>query len=421
MIDIEVFRDSPERVKESERRRGNDSSRVDEVVELDKLWREKLQELEQKQQRRNEVGDEIAERKRSGDDAEQLIDEMQELKQEIDELEDRVDELKEQRDEERYRVGNLLHEEVPEGEGEDDNVELRTWNLGERKEDSELAADILDRHDLLSSQKAAEVSGERAYYLDSKLFRLNQALINFASDHISDRGFDVYQVPFMLEEEAISAAVDMEAFEEQLYQVNENGRYLIATAEHSLAAKYMDTVIEEELPLRLGGFSTNFRREAGKHGKQTRGLWRVHQFEKVEQFVFCRPDNHLDLLEETLENAEDIMKALELPYRVVDICDGDVSDKTFKQYDIEVWRPPLGEYGEVGSYGSCTDYQSREYGTKYFEDGERRTPYTVYATALASSRIITALFENHFEDGELYIPEALREYMGGIESVKLSS
>jgi seryl-tRNA synthetase len=413
MIRIEVFRDSPERVKESERRRGNDPSRVDEVVELDELWRKKLQELEQKQQRRNEVGDEIAERKRNGKDAEQLIDEMQELKQEIDELENRVDELKGQRDEERYRVGNLLHEDVPSGDGEDDNVELRTWNLGERKEDSELAADILDRHDLLSSQKAAEVSGERAYYLDPKLFRLNQALINFASDHISDRGFDVYQVPFMLEEEAISAAVDMEAFEEQLYQVNENGRYLIATAEHSLAAKYMDTVIEEELPLRLGGFSTNFRREAGKHGKQTRGLWRVHQFEKVEQFVFCRPDNHLDLLKETLENAEEIMKALELPHRVVDICDGDISDKTFKQYDIEVWRPPLGEYGEVGSYGSCIDYQSREYGTKYFEDGERRTPYTVYATALASSRIIT------FEDGELYIPETLREYLGGSESLVL--
>jgi seryl-tRNA synthetase len=392
---------------------------VDEVVELDELWRKKLQELEQKQQRRNEVGDEIAERKRNGDDAEHLIDEMQELKQEIDELEDRVDELKEQRDEERYRVGNLLHEDVPSGDGEGDNLELRIWNPGERKEDSELAADILDRHDLLSSQKAAEVSGERAYYLDSKLFRLNQALINFASDHISERGFDVYQVPFMLEEEAISAAVDMEAFEEQLYQVNENGRYLIATAEHSLAAKYMDTVVEEELPLRLGGFSTNFRREAGKHGKQTRGLWRVHQFEKVEQFVFCRPENHLELLQETLENAEEIMKALELPYRVVDICDGDISDKTYRMYDIEVWRPPLGEYGEVGSYGSCTDYQSREYGTKYFEDGERRTPYTVYATALASSRIITALFENHFEDGELHIPEPLREYLGGTESLTL--
>jgi seryl-tRNA synthetase len=419
MIDIDVFRDNPERVKESERRRGSDPSRVDEIVELDGLWRDKLQELEQKQQRRNEVGDEIAERKRNGEDAEQLIDEMQGLKQEIDTLEDRVDELKEQRDEERYRVGNLLHEDVPSGDGEEDNVQIRTWNPGDRREESELGADILDRYDLLSGQKAAEVSGERAYYLDPKLFKLNQALINFASDFISDRGFDVYQVPFMLEEEAISAAVDIEAFREQLYQVNENGRYLIATAEHSLAAKYMDTVIEEELPLRLGGFSTNFRREAGKHGKQTRGLWRVHQFEKVEQFVFCRPENHLDILQETLENAEDIMKELELPYRVVEKCVGDMPDKAFQEFDIEVWRPPLGEYGEVGSYGSCTDYQSREYATKYFENGERRTPYTVYATALASSRIITALFENHFEDGELYIPEALREYLGGRSVIAL--
>jgi len=419
MIDIERFRENSEEVKQSESRRGNDPSRVEEVVELDELWRKKLQELEQKQQQRNEVGDEIAGRKQDGDDAEQLIEEMQGLKDEIDGLEDRVDELKERRDKERRRVGNLLHGDVPEGGGEEDNVELRAWDPGERREDSELAADILDRHDLLSSGKAAEVAGERAYYLSPELFRLNQALIQFASDFISEQGFDVYQVPYMLEEEAIAAAVDMEAFEDQLYQVNENGRYLIATAEHSLAAKYMDDAIEEDLPLRLGGFSTNFRREAGKHGKETRGLWRVHQFEKVEQFVFCRPENHLDILYETLENAEEIMKALELPYRVVEICDGDISDKTYRMFDIEVWRPPLGEYGEVGSYGSCTDYQSREYGTKYFEEGERRTPYTVYATAAATSRLITALFENHFEDGELYIPEALRDYLGGEKHLSL--
>ncbi|MFB6100747.1 MAG: aminoacyl--tRNA ligase-related protein, partial [Candidatus Nanohalobium sp.] len=298
--------------------------------------------------------------------------------------------------------------------------EVRSWEPEEgRKEDSRLAADVLEENNLLSAEKATEVGGERAYYLDPQLFQLSQALINFTVDFLKEREFGVYQVPYMLEEESISAAVDLETFEDTLYQVNENERYLIGTAEHALAAKYQGEVIEEDLPLKLGGFSTNFRREAGKHGKQTRGLWRVHQFEKVEQFVFCKPENHLDILEETLENAEEIMQKLGLPYQVVDICDGDISNKTFKQYDIEVWRPPLGEYGEVGSYGSCTDYQAREFETQYWRDGERETPYTVYATALVPQRIMTAIIENNMEEEGVKIPEPLQDYMGGQEYLKL--
>ncbi|MFB6208774.1 MAG: serine--tRNA ligase [Candidatus Nanohaloarchaea archaeon] len=420
MLDIDLFRQNPEEIRESQRKRGEDPEKVDEVVEVDREWREKLQELESLQQERNTVGDEIAEAKQKGKDASEKIERMQQLKQKIDELEDEVKQLKERRDNLRYQIGNLLHESVPEGEGEEDNPEVRSWEPeGGRKEDSKLAAHIMEEQNLLSSEKATEVGGERAYYLSPKLIQLSQALINFSIDFLEERGFGVYQTPYMLEEESISAAVDLETFEEQLYQVNENDRYLIGTAEHALAAKYQNEVIEEELPLKLGGFSTNFRREAGKHGQQTRGLWRVHQFEKVEQFVFCKPENHLDILEETLSNAEDIMKQLGLPYRVVDICDGDISNKTFKQYDIEVWRPPLGEYGEVGSYGSCTGYQSREFNTQFREGGNRKTPYTVYATGLVPQRIITAIFENNQEEEGIKIPEPLRDYMGGKEYIRL--
>lgn len=420
MISIEVFRDNPGRIKDSELRRGNNPEKVDEVVEKDEQWRERLQELEKLQQERNRVGDEIAELKQNGEDADEKIERMSEVKDRIKQLEEEVKELKDERDELRYRIGNLLHDSVPEGEGEEDNPEVRTWNPESgRPEDSELAADILERNDALSSEKAAEVGGERAYFLDPALMKLSQALINFSIDFLSDRDFGVYQVPYMLEERSIAAAVDLETFEEQLYQVNDNGRYLIGTSEHALAAKYQDEVIEEDLPLKLGGFSTNFRKEAGKHGKQTRGIWRVHQFEKVEQFVFCRPENHLEILEETLGNAEDIMKELGLPYRVVDICDGDISNKTFKQYDIEVWRPPLDEYGEVGSYGSCTDYQAREFETQYREEGERKVPYTIYATALVPQRIMTAIIENNQTENGVRIPEALQSYMGGQEYLEL--
>ncbi|QKQ98691.1 serine--tRNA ligase [Candidatus Nanohaloarchaea archaeon] len=420
MIAIEVFRDNPEEIKDAQRRRGKDPEKVDKVVELDREWREKLQELESLQQERNEVGDKIAELKQEGEDASDKIERMQEVKQRISELEDEVDDLKEERDEVRYQVGNLLADDVPEGEGEEDNPELRTWEPEEgMKEDSKLAADFLEENDLLSAEKATEVGGERAYYLSPELLQLSQALINFSIDFLKEKDFGVYQVPYMLEEKSISAAVDLETFEDQLYQVNENDRYLIGTAEHALAAKYQGEVIEQDLPLKLGGYSTNFRREAGKHGKQTRGLWRVHQFEKVEQFAFCKPENHLDILQETLGNAEEIMQELGLPYRVVDICDGDISNKTFKQYDIEVWRPPLGEYGEVGSYGSCTDYQAREFDTRYREQGDRKVPYTVYATGLVPQRIITAIIENNMTEKGVKIPEALQDYMGGKEYLEV--
>ncbi len=420
MLDIQLFRENPEKIKESQKRRGKDPEKVDEVIELDEEWREKLQKLQSLQEESNEVGDEIAELKKNGEDASDKIERMQEVKEKISKLEDEVEELEDERDEVRYQIANLLHESVPEGEGEEDNPEIRKWEPEKGKEEeSELAADIIERENMLMSEKAAEVGGERAYYLTTDLLRLNQALTSFALDFIRDKGFELYQTPFMLEEDAISAAVDMEAFEDQLYQVNENGRYLIATAEHALAAMKKDEVIDEELPLKLGGFSTNFRREAGKHGKQTRGLWRVHQFEKVEQFVFCKPENHLDHLEQMLKNAEGIMQELELPYRVVDICDGDIGDKTYKQYDIEVWRPPLGEYGEVGSYGSCIDYQTNKLGTKYFEDGDRERPHTVYATALANPRIITAIIENNQTEEGIKIPEALQPYMNGQKTIEI--
>lgn len=420
MINIEVFRDNPDKIKESQKRRGQEPERVDKVVELDQKWRKNLQKLEELQQKRNTVGDEIADLKRSGEPTNQKIEKMQQLKKEIKDFEEKVKRLKEDRDTERYRVGNLLADDVPPGEGEEDNPEVRNWEPKTGKnEDSRLAADILEEYDLLSSEKAVEVGGERAYYLDPELMKLSQALINFSIDFLDERGFGVYQVPYMLEEKSISAAVDLETLREQIYQIKDNGRYLIGTSEHGLAAKYQEEVIEEDLPIKIGGFSTNFRREAGKHGKQTRGIWRVHQFEKVEQFVFCKPENHLNILEETLKNGEDIMKELDLPYRVVDICDGDISNKTFKQYDIEVWRPPLKEYGEVGSYGSCTDYQAREFETKYRQKGERKTPYTVYATAIVPQRIITAIIENNQTENGIKIPEVLQSYMGGQEYLEL--
>ncbi len=421
MLDIELFRENPEKIKESEKRRDKDVSRVDRVVELDQEWREKLQKLEDLRAERNTVGDEIAELKQEGKDAEEKIEKMSKVKQRIEELEEEVEELKEERDEVRYRIGNIVHESVPKGEDEDDNVELRTWEPEEgKREEADLSADLLKDSNLVETEKATEVAGDRAYYLKRDLVRMNWALQQFAMDLLIEQDYIPHQTPYYLEQEAMEAAAELEDFHEQLYKLDREDKYLIATSEQTLAALQFDEIIEpQELPLKYAGFSTNFRREAGKHGTQTRGIWRVHQFEKIEQFVFCDPENSWKLHEELLDNAEEVLQELELPYRVVNVCTGDLGDTPAKKYDIEVWRPPLEEYGEIVSCSNCTDYQARKLGTRIRRSGGNQTAHTLNATALATSRAISAIVENHQSDRGIEIPEALQPYMGGQEYIEI--
>jgi seryl-tRNA synthetase len=418
MLDIELFRDNPETIKKSEQRRGKDPEKVDEVVELDKEWRKTLQELQDLQETRNSVGDEIAELKQNGESAEEKIEKMQEVKQRISELENKVKELKEQRDDLRYQVGNILHDSVPSGENEEDNKEIKTWEPEEKKDDARLAADIIEENDLVETEKAAELAGERAYYLKGDLFRLNQALIQFSMDLLREKGFTPMQTPYMLKHKPMAAAAELEDFEEQLYKIEDEDKYLIATSEQTLATFHLDEILQpDELPKKYAGFSTNFRQEAGKHGQQTRGIWRVHQFEKVEQYIFCEPDDSWKLHEELLNNAQEVMEKLELPYRVVNVCTGDMNDNAAKKYDIEVWRPPIGKYGEVVSCSNCTDYQARKVGVRIRRGGDNETAHTLNATAVATSRIMTAIIENNQTDQGIRIPEALQPYMGGQEYI----
>jgi len=419
MLDIELFRNNPEKIRESEERRGKDTEKVDEVVELDKEWREVLQELQELQETRNTVGDEIAELKQNGESAEDKIQKMQEVKEKISELEDKVEDLKEERDDLRYQIGNILHESVPAGDDEEDNKEIKTWAPGEeKKDDARLAADIIEENNLVDTEKAAELAGERAYYLKGDLFRLNQALIQFSMDLLRDKGFTPMQTPYMLKHKPMAAAAELEDFEEQLYKIEDEDKYLIATSEQTLATFHLDDILQpDELPKKYAGFSTNFRQEAGKHGQQTRGIWRVHQFEKVEQYIFCDPEDSWDLHEELLDNAEEVMKELELPYRVVNVCTGDMNDNAAKKYDIEVWRPPIGGYGEVVSCSNCTDFQARKVGVRIRKGGDHETAHTLNATAVATSRIMTAIIENNQTEEGIEIPEALRNYMGGQEYI----
>lgn len=236
---------------------------------------------------------------------------------------------------------------------------------------------------------------------------------------LREKGYSPMQTPYTLRHEPMEAAAELEDFEEQLYKLEDTEKYLIATSEQTLAALKYDEIIEpQELPLKYAGFSTNFRREAGKHGKQTRGIWRVHQFEKVEQFIFSKPENSWDLHEELLENAEEVLKRLNLPYRVVNVCTGDLGDTAAKKYDIEVWRPPLEEYGEVVSCSNCTVYQATKLNTRHRESGDNPYVHTLNATACATQRTMTAIIENNQTEKGIKIPEPLQKYMGGQEIIE---
>jgi|APHM01.1.fsa_nt_gi seryl-tRNA synthetase len=422
MLRIERFRDNPDEIKESEDYRGKDPEKVDKAIELDKAWRENLQKLQELQERRNEVGDKIAEMKQNGKDASEHIEKMQEVKDTINELEDEVENLKTDRDELRMKIGNIVEDSVPQGEDEDDNVPIKHWEPEEGKSKSgELAADVLEDTDLLETEKAAEVAGERAYYLKNELVRLNQALINYGLDKMQEKNYTPMQTPYMLNKEAMEGAAELEDFHEQLYKLDRHERYLIATSEQTLAAYHFDEILQpQELPKKYAGYSTNFRREAGKHGQETRGIWRLHQFEKIEQFIFCKPEESQDLHDELLQNAEEVMKDLNLPYRVVNVCTGDLGDTPAKKYDIEAWRPSLEEYGEVVSCSNCTEYQGTKLKTRIRrQDSDNQTVHTLNSTLIATQRLMTIIIENNQTERGIKVPEALQGYMGGQKHIEM--
>lgn len=422
VLDIERFRSSPDVVRDSLQRRDLDPAAVDEVLGLDERWRDRLQALEALRAERNRVAEEIAEVKAEGGDAKARIAEMQEVNARIEELEVEVEEAKTERDRRLWELPNLLHDSVPKGATSEDNETVRRWGDAEPRPDGTSHVDLLAELDVGDIERAARAAGARFFYLKNDLVLMDLALTRFAMDHLVEQGYTPVQPPYMLRREAMEGAVDLSAFEDVLYKVEGEDLYLIATAEHPLAAMHMDEILaEDDLPLRYAGVSPCFRREAGAHGKDTKGIFRVHQFHKVEQFIFAEPEGSWDLHEELLENAEAIYQALGLPYRVVNICTGDLGAVAAKKYDLEAWFPVQGAYREVVSCSNCTDYQARRYGTRTREHpgDPTRIVHTLNATAVATQRTMVAILETYQrDDGSVEVPEVLRPYMGGREAIR---
>ena len=418
MLDIKLVREKPAIIRKDLRRRG-DSERLadlEALIKNDEAWRSGLRRLEELRGKRNAVTDEVACLKKAGKSAAKKISDMKKVGDEIKTLEGRVQELQSLNRDFLMRIPNILHESVPKGRDENDNVPVRRWGkipkFGFRPMNH---LEVAQKLGLIDAERAARVAGAGFFYLKGDLARLDYAIMSMAMDFLTKRGFVPIEPPFMMGRKPYEGVVSLDDFESVMYKIENEDLYLIATSEHPLAAMFMNETLElKDLPLKLCGVSPCFRREVGSHGKYTRGLFRMHQFNKVEQFVFCHPRDSWKLHEEIQRNAEDLYKALELPYRVVNVCTGDIGILAAKKYDTEIWMSD-GQYREIGSNSNCTDYQARRLGIK-FREKEGMPPagfvHTLNNTALATSRTMMAILEVHQQrDGSVLIPSALRPYM----------
>ncbi|NOZ59764.1 MAG: serine--tRNA ligase [Euryarchaeota archaeon] len=419
MLDIRLFRENPELVRRDLKRRGavEKLKQVDEIIALDKEWRSSLTRLNELRRKRNELSREISRLKARGEDISAKVAEIRRLPEEIKRLEARVEELESKLKALLMRMPNLLHESVPVGESEEDNVVVRTW--GEPRRFDFPARDHISLallNDLFDIERAAKVAGSRFYYLKNQLVKLNYALISFALDFLAEKGFTLLQPPYMLRRAAEEAATDLADFEDVIYKIEGEDLYLIPTSEHAILAMHMDEILDgRALPLRYAGVSPCFRKEAGAHGRDTKGIFRVHQFEKVEQFVFSRPEDSWEEHERLLANAEEVYQKLGIPYRVVNICTGDIGTVAAKKYDIEAWLPGQGKYREVVSCSNCTDYQARRARIRFRDAPNKPTQYvhTLNSTLIATERTLVAILENYQrEDGSIEVPRVLVPYTG---------
>ena len=426
MLDIELFRKNLDKIIKSEKKRFKDPSIAKRVLEYDKKWRSALQDLEELRKQRNDISVKIGELKKLKDSkkAEEAIKKSKEIKEKIDELEKLRTQYLEQREKYRYMVGNTLHESVPIGETEEDNKIERTVGDLPKFDFKPLShVDLITKIDGADLKKASEIAGSRFYYLKGDLVLLNLALLNYALEKLINKNYTPMWPPFFTKHEVMKAAAELADFEEQLYKIQDEDLYMIATSEQTLAAYHYDEIIDpKRLPFKYAGISSCFRREAGSHGKDTLGIFRVHRFEKVEQFIFCKPTDSWNYFEELISNSEEIFKELKIPYRIANIASGELNDNAAKKYDLEAWFPASEAYRELVSCSNCLDYQARKLKIRIGKVGSQQTKevlHTLNSTAIATERTMCCILENYQnEDHSITIPDVLRKYMTGRKIIK---
>lgn len=423
MLDIRYIRENPQVVQEVAGHKGIDVS-IDDILKYDVERRKMLQEVEQYRKDRNTLSQSMPQLAKEGkkDEMEQTKAKVREINNSITELEARLHEVETNLNELLLKVPNIISPDTPIGASDEENVEVR--RVGEIPQFDFEPLDHLalgEKYDLFDIQRGVKVAGTRNYYLKGIGLYLHRAVQQLAIDVLTDRGFTVMDVPVMVREEMMTNTGFFPLGRDNTYALEDN-KFLVGTSEVPLVSYYSGETVDVSEPIRFAGVSNCFRSEAGSAGRDVRGLYRVHQFAKVEQVVICKNDNAVSeaVLQEITKNAEDLLQMLELPYRVVAVCTGDIGQGVYKKYDIETWMPSRGNYGETQSASNLLEFQARRSNIRYRdENGQLQFCHTLNNTAVATPRILIPLLENHQRaDGSIYIPKALRKYMNGVEEIK---
>ena len=392
-------------------------------MELDKQWREKKVLGDELRKEKNIISKKINEVKKNkdigagGPSLSELFSQAKQIPTKLKELEEEEKTLSEKINSILKKIPNIMDSSVPKGKNDTENKVIKEWGE-KRKIDFKVQnqVQLLENLGLTDFERAGELSGNGFYVLKGDLALLNQALIRFAIEKMQSKGFTYVEIPLMIRKRVLEAAMDLEEFDKTIYSCQGEDLNLIGTSEHALLGLHEGEAIpEQELPRKYFSYSMCFRKEIGSHGINEKGLWRTHQFNKVEQFIFCKPQDSYKHYEEMQKISEEIFQELELPYRIVECCSGDLANWKAKSADIEVYRPTTEGYGEVTSLSNCTDFQARDLGIKIlYKNSEREVLHTLNNTALATSRVLVAILENYQnEDGSVDIPKVLQKYMFG--------
>ncbi len=424
MLDLQYLRENSDRVKKSMEERGIETDVVDDFLEHDERRREILQEVEELRRKRNVVSEKIGELKQSGEDVQPMIEEMRSVSDRIDEYEEELKEVEEKQRYARLHIPNVPDESVPVGEDESDNEFVRSW--GEPPEfdfDFKPHWEIGEDLDILDFERGSKVAGSRFTFMKGAGAQLERALINFMIDyHRENHGYHELFPPFLANSDSMTGTGQLPKFEFDMFKVKDYDNYLIPTAEVPVTNFHREEILDaDDLPLYYTAYSACFRAEAGSHGRDTRGIIRQHQFNKVELVKFVEPETSYEELETLTDNAEAILQALELPYRVVKLCTGDLTFSSALTYDLEIWMPAYERYREISSCSNFEDYQARRAGIQYRPDPDSQARYvhTLNGSGVAIGRTLAAILENYQnEDGTVTIPEVLRDYMGGREIIE---
>ncbi len=416
MLDPKIIREDPERIRKMLKNRAVDFD-FDGLIQFDKHRRELIIKTDEFRKKRNDISLEIGKKKKAGDDATPLLEMMKKVSQELETLETTQNKTELDYSKLALTIPNFIHESVPIGQDETANKEIRKW--GQVSQPDFKIKDHVDFStslDLVDLERAAKVAGARFYFLKNELVRLNHALIQYALDFLSEKNYTLVQPPYMINRNSMEGAIIAEDFENVIYKVEDEDLYLIGTSEHAVAAMHSDEILDgTKLPIRYAGVSPCFRKEAGAHGKDQKGIFRVHQFEKIEQFIFSRPEDSWKEHEKMLETAEEFYQKLEIPYKVMLLSSGDMGKVSAKTYDIEAWMGGQNAYREIVSCSNCLEYQARRLKIRFRDKSNEQTQYihTLNSTLVATSRTLVAIMENfQTKDGHLTVPKVLQKYLG---------